>query len=494
MISIHALMTGTPLFLLCASALYIANFAIAIAIIYSERKDPGATMAWILVLFLIPVLGICLYFFFSQNLSKRKIFKLTRDEKRVMTSALRSQERAIAEGSFNFTRFEETQWSDLIRLNQNYGQAYYTQDNSMDIITDGWTLRQELEEEIDKAEDYINIMFFIVKPDQIGKAFIAKLTEKARSGVTVRLLVDALGSRHIGNRHVKEFRKAGGKFARFFPPALRIFQYVNPKLNFRNHRKLAVIDGKVAFIGGYNVAREYMGLKKKFGFWRDTHARIRGGAVQDINYRFLLDWRASYKEDIDLNSIFFRPDHDAGGAGMQIVSSGPDSDHEQVKRALLKMITGARKRIFIQTPYFVPDAPILEALKMAANSGVDVRIMIPKMPDHIFVYWATWSYCGDMLRNGGRVFIYDAGFLHSKTMTVDGEVSTIGSTNFDRRSFKLNFECNAFIYDADEAVKMEEVFLNDADHGHELTSEMYGKRSLWIKIKEPISRLLSPVL
>lgn len=494
MFSIYGLTHGTPLFLTFATLIYIINFGIAVAIIYSERKDTGATMAWILVLFLIPVAGIILYVLFSQNVSKWKVYKYTKDEIYVMTSALERQEKAIANGLYDFTSFEATEWEDLIRLNQNYGRSYYTQDNTMEIMTSGQELSAHMIEDIRSARHTVHVQFFIIKPDEVGKEFLRILTEKAKEGVKVRLLVDALGSRHMTHRRVREFEAAGGAFAQFFPPRFAVFQYVNPKLNFRNHRKLVAIDDEIAYIGGYNVAREYLGRKKKFGFWRDTHVRIRGGAVQDINYRFLQDWRASTDELIHLPDAFFPLEQSPGNVGMQIVSSGPDTEHERVKRAFLKMITSAKRRIWIQTPYFVPDAPILEALKMACNSGVDVRIMIPRMPDHIFVYWATYSYCGDILRNGGRVFIYDAGFLHAKTMTVDQEVSTVGSTNFDRRSFKLNFESNVFVYSAEEARKMERVFQEDMEQSHELTKELYRNRSLWIKIKEPISRLLSDVL
>lgn len=494
MISFYDMGHGTIGFTIFVALLYLANFGIAIAIIYSERKDPAATLAWVLVLFLIPAAGILLYFFFSQNISKHKIFKLTKDEERMMTSSLEKQESAIIDGTFDFNTFEADKWKDLIRLNQNYGRAYYTQDNSMEIYPDGNSLAYNLIEDIRNAQDTVNIMFFIVKPDEIGMQLIDALTAKAKEGVKVRFLVDALGSRHIGKKVMKEFCEAGGEFAKFFPPKFRIFQYVNPKLNFRNHRKLVAIDDAIAYIGGYNIAKEYMGMKKKFGFWRDTHIRIEGGAVQDINCRFLMDWRASSNEDVHVADVFFPPLQPYGKAGMQIVSTGPDSEHEQIKRAFLKMITSATRRIYIQTPYFVPDDPILESLKMAAQSGVDVRIMIPCKPDHIFVYWATYSYCGDIIRNGGRVFIYDDGFLHSKTMSVDGEAGTVGSTNFDRRSFKLNFECNAFIYDVEETMKMDRVFERDLGHCHELTPELYANRSTWIKIKEPIARLLSDVL
>ncbi len=486
--------SGTIFFTIWITILYIANFAIAVMIIFHESKNPDATMSWILVLFLVPILGIILYVLFSQNISRKRIFTLTKDEAHLMTSALRKQEAAIAKGSYPFDSSVAEKWKDLIRLNQVYGRAYYSQDNQMTIQTSGRQLADVMYRDIAEAKESIHIMFFIIKPDEEGKRLVDALTTKALEGVKVRLLVDALGSRHFSDRMVTKLIAAGGEFATFFPPKFRLFRYVNPKLNFRNHRKLMVIDNTIGYIGGFNIAREYMGAKKKFGFWRDTHARIEGGAVQDINLRFLQDWRASSKEKVDLSGVFFEPEKVAGTTGMQIVSCGPETQHDEVKRAFMKMITSARKNIYIQTPYFVPDGPILESLKMAALSGVDVRIMIPCRPDHIFVYWATYKYCGELLNDGGRIFIYDNGFLHSKTMVVDGEVATIGSTNFDVRSFKLNFECNSFIYDEREAKKMEAIFEKDMEHGHELTQELYDQRSLWIRIKEPIARLLSNVL
>jgi cardiolipin synthase len=266
------------------------------------------------------------------------------------------------------------------------------------------------------------------------------------------------------------------------------------KFNYRNHRKLAVIDGKVGYIGGFNIAREYLGHKKKFGYWRDTHLKIWGTSVQDINARFILDWRVASKENMDLSEAFYSDIISAGKTGIQIVSSGPDTQRQEIKRCYMKMITSARKNVYIQTPYFVPDASMLESLKVAALSGVDVRIMIPCKPDHMFVYWATYAYVGELLEVGARVFIYENGFMHAKTMVVDGEVASIGSANFDVRSFKLSFEANAIIYDAEEAYKLEAIFENDMVNSTELTKALYRKRPLVIKFKESLSRLLTDIL
>lgn len=476
------------------TVLFGVNIILAFAIIFLERKDPSATLAWIMVLFLIPLVGILLYGLFSQNIARKKIFRLTPDEKWLLSNSLANQNRDINSGEFYFSNEAAKTWKDLIRLNQVYGHAYYTQDNKIETIVDGEEMLRRLLQDVEEAKETVNVMFFIVKNDFVGKALIEALTKKAKEGAKVRFLVDAMGSRQIGKRQVRRFTDAGGQFALFFPPRIPLFRMLNPKFNYRNHRKLVAIDDHIGYIGGFNIAKEYLGKKKKFGYWRDTQLRICGGSAQDINARFLLDWRFAAKEQVKVSEVFFAPEVCRGESGVQIVSSGPDNRHEQVKRGFMRMISGAKKNIYIQTPYFVPDAPILESLKMAAQSGVDVKLMIPNKPDHIFVYWATYSYVGEIIDSGGKVFIYDNGFLHAKTMTADGEVFTAGSTNFDRRSFRLNFESNAFIYDKEVTLEHERIFEEDLKECYELTKELYEQRSLRIRIKEPLARLLSDIL
>ena len=471
--------------------LSILNIFVAFTIIFLERKDPAATLAWIMVLFLLPGLGMILYFFISKNIYRQKIFKLTKFEEETIREALANQAKEIDSLEFEFTTAEAKKWKDMIKLNQAHAYSFLTQDNKLSMMTDGKHMFDSLINDIRGATRSINIMFFIVKNDFVGRRLIDELTLKARDGVEVRFLVDALGSRQMSPSFLAAFKDAGGKYAFFFPPK---FKYLNLKLNYRNHRKIAVIDGEIGYIGGFNIAREYLGHKKKFGYWRDTHLRVLGSGVQDMNARFILDWRVAAKDDYDSAEAYYSEVISAGITGMQIVSSGPDSQKQEVKRCYMKMISSARKNIYIQTPYFVPDASILEALRVAALTGVDVRIMIPSKPDHMFVYWATYAYVGELLESGARVFIYDNGFMHAKTMVVDGEVASIGSANFDMRSFKLSFEANAIIYDAAEAYKMEAIFENDMIHCHELTKTLYRKRSLFIKFKESVSRLLSDIL
>ena len=471
--------------------LFLVNFIIALTIIFLERKNPSATLAWIMILFLVPVVGILFYFLFSQNIARKKIFKMSQSEEAFINTSLNEQIKAIRNGQFAFSNPESKKWQDMILLHQTYSEAFLTQDNKVTVLTDGRHKFDSLIKDLQEAKHSINIMYFIIKNDAMGRMLIDTLTQKAREGVEVRLLIDAMGSRQISDKTLEEFKKAGGRYAFFFPP---MYKYLNLKLNYRNHRKLVVIDGVIGYLGGFNVGNEYVGKKKKFGNWRDTHLRLLGSCVQDMNARFFLDWRFASKEPVDISRVYFEEPFQAGTTGIQIVSFGPDSQKEEIKHGYLKMISSAKKNIYIQTPYFVPDDSILEALKMAAFSGVDVRIMIPCMPDHMFVYWATYSYVGILLDAGARIFIYDDGFLHAKTICVDGEVASIGSANFDIRSFRLNFETNAFIYDASEVYKLEAIFETDMTKCRELTKQLYRNRPMSVKFKESISRLLSDLL
>lgn len=473
------------------AVIYSVDLIIALTIIFLERKNPSASLAWILVLFVFPLVGIFFYVMLSQNISRQKIYRLSDREQKVIDDELEYQIREFDREDFAFSQETAQRWKHMIKLNQVYGLSYLTQNNDVEVFTDGKRMFHHLMQDIRRAEKSINIMYYIIKDDMVGRKFLRVLTEKARQGVEVRLLMDAIGCRFITKRRLREFTAAGGRVAYFFKPRLK---YLTLKLNYRNHRKIAVIDGQTGYIGGFNIANEYLGFKKKFGYWRDTHVRISGGAALDLNGTFLMDWRFASREAVELTDFYFDPAEDKGLSPVQIVSSGPNSVREEIKRSMMRMITFAEKTVYLQTPYFIPDPSMLESLKMAAQSGVDVRIMIPCMPDHIFVYWATYAYCGELIRSGARVFIYDNGFLHAKTLVVDGEVATVGSANFDRRSFRLNFESNAFIYDQRVAEKMDELFLRDMEHGHELTLEEYGRRSVIIRFKEAISRLLSDIL
>jgi cardiolipin synthase len=472
-------------------AIYVVDFFIAFTVIFLERKNPSATLAWIMILFLIPGFGIVLYFLLSQNIARKRIFRLTQHEKEIVEEPLQEQISAMNGGRFLFVNKTEPHWKSLIRLNQSFAQSYLTQENSISILTDGHHMFNSLLSDIQDAKEFINVEYFIVKNDGTGRRLLKALTAKAREGVRVRFLLDALGSRRQDPTLIREYQNAGGMLAFFFPPK---FKYLNLRFNYRNHRKITVIDGKVGYLGGFNIGNEYLGKKKKFGYWRDTHLRLTGECLRYLSSRFILDWRLSSGEQITLDRAYFEEVDRTGNTAIQIVNSGPDSQREEIKLSYLKMIATARKNIYIQTPYFVPDNSLFDSLYTAALSGVDVRIMIPSIRDHMFVYWATYYYCGLLLRAGARVYIYDNGFLHAKTMSVDGEICSVGSANFDIRSFRLNFETNALIYDEAETYKLEAIFEEDMTECHELTRTLYNRRSLWIRFKEGIAKLLSDLL
>ena len=269
-------------------------------------------------------------------------------------------------------------------------------------------------------------------------------------------------------------------------------------MNFSNHIKIVVIDNNVGFVGGFNVGDEYLGKDSKFGYWRDTHIKFTGSAVNDLNLRFLADWRYATKEEVSLEEIFEANEENSNSnnVGMQIVSSGPNlSDKYEIKMAYLKMIQKAKKYLYIQSPYLIIDNSISDSLKLAAASGVDVKIMIPGKGDHPFVYWANLVYAGDLIKEGIRVFHYDKNaFLHAKTVVIDDEVCSIGTANMDTRSFELNFEVSSFIYSEKIAKEQKYEFENDMKRCEELTLEKYQNRSRIVKIKESLSRLFSDVL
>ncbi len=471
--------------------LFVLNLVFAALVIFLERKDAGATWAWLMVLLFIPLLGFIMYLVFGQNLSRRRLFDWENIKKVGIEDLIEEQVSEIKDGVYPFRHEEIAKHKDLIYMHLVNDDAVLTQDNSIKVFTDGEKKFDSLLKDIESAEDHIHFQYYIIQKDNLGKRVVEKLAMKAREGVKVRLLYDEMGSRKTRKRFFKELIEAGGEVEVFFPSRI---PYVNTRLNYRNHRKLVIIDGVTGYVGGFNVGDEYLGLNAKFGYWRDTHLRIEGSATLAMQTRFLLDWNHAARNKVGYEACYFPIVSSPGKAGVQVVSSGPDSEWEQIKNGYIKLITSAKRTIFIQTPYFIPDASLLDALRIAALSGVDVRLMIPNKPDHPFVYWATYSYVGELLKAGARMYIYQNGFIHAKTIAVDGEISSVGTANIDVRSFRLNFEVNAFIYDEELTRQLERIFIEDMEKSYELTVENYHERSMWIRFKESISRLLSPIL
>ncbi|MBM7601142.1 cardiolipin synthase [Virgibacillus halotolerans] len=468
----------------------VFNITLGISIIFLERKDASATWAWLMVLLFIPIAGFFLYLIFGKPISNRRIFTWDTKSRLGVKKAVQSQLRALEEGSFTFKHQEIAEYEDLFYLHLRSDDAIYTQDNQVEIFTDGEEKFDALIRDLENATDHIHLLYYIIRDDELGKRIANVLIKKASEGVEVRLIYDDMGSRGLKRKYIRSIRNSGALVEAFFPPKI---PKINFKINYRNHRKLAIIDGQIGYIGGFNIGDEYLGVTKKFGYWRDTHLRIDGDAVRNMQTRFILDWNQASRDHIVYEDRYYNA-LPKGDVGVQIVSSGPDSDWEQIKHGYIKMIMSAKEFVYIQTPYFIPDESLRDALRIATLSGVDVKIMIPNKPDHPFVYWATLSYIGDLLEAGADVYVYQGGFLHAKTIVVDGKIASVGTANIDVRSFRLNFEVNAFLYDKEITQRLVDAFILDASQSTQMTKKLYEKRSLGIRFKESISRLISPVL
>lgn len=465
---------------------YVLNLILAAFIVFMERHEASSTWAWVMGLFLFPVVGFVAYLIFGQKLTSRKLFQWPGKNKAGIKQQISSQIDAIKNETFSFKDSTTQEYYDLIFMHLVYGQSVLTQHNHVKVYTDGKEKFESLINQLEKAEDHIHLLYYTIKADNLGHQLMDILVRKAQEGVKVRFLYDYMGSRGIKKDFFNQLKEAGGEIKTFFPSFIR--------LNFRNHRKLAIIDGNTGFIGGFNIGDEYLGLNKKIGYWRDSHLKIMGETVQAMQIRFILDWNQDAHKKIMYEDQYFPEVAPKGNVGVQIVSSGPAAEWEQIKNGFLKMIVSSKKSLYIQTPYFIPDDTLFDAIKVASLSGVDVRIMIPNKPDHLFVYWATLSAIGKLLEVGVKVHIYQEGFMHAKTIVVDGKIATVGTANMDVRSFRLNFEVNAFLYNETLAEELIAVFEQDVLDSTELTLTKYNNRSRLVRFKEAISRLVAPLL
>lgn len=468
------------------------NIIFAIAIVFFQRKDPKTVWTWLLLLYFIPFLGFAFYLLIGTDMRKRKMFQTKAIEDR-LNKAISRQEREIRNKKLEIKIPEIKGYADLIMYNLETMGAVLSDDNDLTILTDGNNKFDALIEDIKKAKKFIHIQYYIIKNDVVFFRIIKELKKKVQEGVEVRILFDAMGCRFVSGRIWKELQSFGIETVEFFPAVLR---KLHLRMNYRNHRKIVVIDNEIGYVGGFNIAKEYVGLDEKFGYWRDTHLRIEGTAVSGLAIRFLLDWNYASKVNLFENGKYMSGFREGirDRCKIQIISSGPDSTEQTIRDNYVRMIHKAEKCIYIQSPYFIPDEAVMSALITAVHSGIEVNIMIPCKPDHPFVYWATYSYIGEMVMAGANCYIYENGFLHAKGIIVDEKVFCYGTANMDMRSFALNFEVNAVIYDEKKAGEMTNIFINDLDYCKKITKDDYASRSLWIRINEQISRLLSPLL
>lgn len=457
---------------------------LAIIHVLMDDRQPAKTMAWALVIFFVPVVGIVLYIFFGVNTRKERMVSersLNQLTKRSMLEFVEQHDLRLPDG-----------YKPMIDLFINQNLALPFKDTRVDIYTDGYGFFPELLSAIHDARDHIHIDLYIFADDALGMLVSDALIDKARQGVEVRVIYDDVGCWNVKRRFFERMREEGIDIRPFLPVRFPSF---TSKVNYRNHRKIIVIDGRVGFIGGMNIALRY--VKGTGGMaWRDTMVKLTGGAVYGLQRAFLVDWY--FVDRTLISSRRYYPQSDGSVIPVcltQIVTSSPIAPYPEIMQGYVRLILAARRYIYIETPYFLPTESVLFALKTASLGGIDIRLIVPQKSDARFVEWAGRSYLREIARAGVKVYLYTAGFLHSKMLVCDDMLATCGSTNVDFRSFENNFEGNAFFYDETTAARFKRMFL--ADQQHSVRFDDVAERSrpgfparLW----ESVTRLLSPVL
>jgi cardiolipin synthase len=479
----------SDLVLLIVGLLVTFDVVAVFTLIFFERRDPESVLAWMFAVLTLPIVGFVLYMIFGFKYFKTRAFGSKSTGDQAILSRVRKGLEPGVGGEPEDHLGDLVPYPELARLLVADSAAFLTTGNQVDVYTDGRAKFDALFAAIRGARHHVHLEYYLLRDDALGQELLALLETKAREGVQVRLLYDDLGN-DIPRLHYRALTQLGGQVSGFYRALVPSIGF---RLNYRNHRKIAVIDGSVGFIGGFNIGDEYLGLGP-LGAWRDTAVRIRGSAVRALQLRFVLDWNYATKEGLTLGGAYFAPPPRVGTASVQIVSGGPDTTWNPPREQYVKMVGSAKRTCYLQTPYFIPDPSIMTALRIAALCGVDVRIMIPSKPDQPFVHWASLSYAGELLAAGVRVFGYDAGFLHAKTITIDDAVTSVGSANWDLRSFKWNFETNAVIYDGPLGAAYRRTFEEDMTRCTEITPASYHRRGRWVRVKESVCRLFSGAL
>lgn len=477
-------------------AILLLNTIIALITVFHRPRNIVTTWAWILVLMLLPVIGFLIYAFFGRGIAQEKIFNIG-NQQHIGLNQLKKIAEAEKHKPKRGSRYDETYYArHVISFFDKTEETPLTRHNEIELFFDGKEKFQRLFDDLKKAKETIHVEYYAFIKSDIGQEFLDILTEKAKQGLEVRLLFDPWGSGGNNRRWFKEFEASGGQVLPFITSKNVIYK---TRLNYHLHRKLVIIDGTAGWIGGFNVGDQYVGNSKKFGYWRDSHIRVKGTATLLMQERFFQDWNAStdrHVKPLIFMDKYFPADrfNENTNLPIQIVTDGPDSRQEILKDGFIDMIINAKKSVWLQTPYLIPDDPMFTALTIAARSGVDVRIMVPCMPDHPFIFRATQYYSNLLTQFGIKIYTYEKGFMHAKTSIIDEKICSVGSMNHDFRSYSLNFEANAFIYDSKIAHKVKRSFENDMENSTLLTQEIIDNQGIWMHFKQRFSRLLSPIL
>lgn len=468
---------------------------VCLRIVYDTRSNTK-TLAYLLLVIFLPVIGIIFYFSFGINYRKRKMYskKLFNDDK--LAKKLKADIFQYSKITFEENSAEVKKSKELALMLLRDGDSPLTANNSIKILLNGENKFPEVLEALRQARNHIHLEYYIYEDDEIGKAIEAVLIQKAKEGVTVRFIYDDFGSRSIRRKLVKRLKKNGVKV---FPFSRIIFIAFANRLNYRNHRKIIVVDGKTAFVGGINVSDRYINNSSDGNklFWRDTHLRIDGPGVQYLQYLFLCDWNFCAKDNVQPDEEYFPREKSFpvnANKVVQIAASGPDSDTPTIMFSLLQAINLATKEILITTPYFIPGDSMIDSLTIAALSGISVKILVPGISDSWLVNLAAHSYYSDLLQAGAEIYEYKKGFVHAKTMVADGSVAIIGTANMDQRSFDLNFEVNAIVYDRETADELRNIFFEDLKSAERIDVNLWNKRPWCQLLTEQTARLVSPLM
>ncbi|MCF8361777.1 MAG: cardiolipin synthase [Prolixibacteraceae bacterium] len=473
------------------NAAYVLTIVVVVLLVVFENRSPLKSISWILIITLIPVAGVILYFFFGQKYQKQILYgrKVAKYQRRI-NAISRTQLKELSSVDMMKLDPKVASKKDIMTLLLNNDNAFLTHNTHVKILNNGSETFADLKQALQKARHHIHLEFYILKFGGIGNEIFDILKEKAKEGVEVRVIYDSVGSYHMPRHKKREYRECGIQLKSFQKV---IFPLLSSKVNYRNHRKIVVIDGKIGYTGGLNISDKYIENNPTNTYWRDTFVRIDGNAANALQAIFMNDWYYVTKESI-YNDVYFHEEKENRNNLTQIISSGPDSGWHAISQFYFSAITSSTDHVYIASPYFIPNDEISFALKAAALRGIDVKILIPKYSDTFISRWSTESYLTEMMKAGVKIYHYTKGFLHSKILISDSVLSSIGSANLDYRSLETNFEVNAVFYNEKITEMLTRQFVNDLRYADLLKARKWKKRPLHKKVASSFARLFAPLM
>ncbi len=471
-------------------ALYVFTVASVVFNVILENRNPVRTLAWIIVLVTVPLIGFLFYLYFGVNYRKIKMFSMKGlGDMKWLQYMSEDQKQWIKKSEF-LQKKESAEVRKLMTLLLNNSKALLTRFNRIQVLHNGEETFQALFQALEDARKFIHLEYYIIAEGRLTARLKDILLRKAREGVEIRIIYDDVGSWSLSKEFIREVRKAGIQIYPFLPVR---FHFAN-KANYRNHRKIAVIDGKTGFVGGLNIADRYVDGLPHIGIWRDTHLKVEGEAVTSLQVVFLIDWYF-VRQELLLNKNEYLPYIQSDSHVLvQTVASGPDSDWASIQQTYFTLINMAKRYVFISTPYFMPGETTLNSLKTAAMSGVDVRLLLPHKSDSRLTHWCTRSYVQELLEAGVKIYWYRKGINHSKVIIVDGQVASVGTANMDLRSFEQNFEVSLIIYDREVVKELATDFIKDLQDSTNEVIQKWKFRSKKEQLYESVARLFAPLL